>query len=403
MSERMSGRRTIRVGVIGAGVGAALHIVGFQSCPEVEVVAVCGRTEGKVKAVAERFGIPRIVSDYRQLLQDVDVVSVATPNVLHYPMVMASLEAGKHVFCEKPLGMSVRQAKEMYERAERSGLKHCCGLPSRYLPAIAKAKELLDQGFVGRILQISVESLPAFPPTTPMGWRSVRGLSGTGVLAETGPHMLDRARYLLGRELKGVFGLTSTFVPVRPKTSEVYDFLDGVRWGIAQQGAHSQAAETSPVDVEDDCLILGEYEGSVSASFHFSWHVRSAHTPRSDYTGVQIYGDQGTLLIETVRPDGRILGVRVGGGPPEEIHFPLEPGGQSSPPLDRVERWQLSMNRLVQRFVGAIDGGPKDYPTFYDGLKIQEVLDGVAKSAEQRRWVRLDAKAELNQQRRRVR
>ncbi len=389
MSKEVPSSRKLRVGVIGAGVGAALHIVGFQSCPEAEVVAVCGRTEGKVKAVAERFGIPETVSDFRDLLPNVDVVSVATPNVSHYPMVMASLEAGKHVLCEKPLGMNVREAREMYEKAELSGLKHCCGLPSRYLPAISKAKELLNQGYVGRILQISVESLPAFPPASPMGWRSSKALSGTGVLAETGPHMLDRARYLLDQELTGVFGLASTLVPRRPMTAEVYDFLDGVRWGLAQEGDGPRSTRMSAVDVEDDCLILGEYSGGVRASFHFSWHVRSAHTPRSDYTGVQIYGEKGTLLIETVRPDGRILGVKIGGGPPEEILFPVEPGTCSSPPYDRVERWQLSMNQLIQRYVDSILGATGDYPTFHDGLRIQEVLEGVEISASQRRWVSL--------------
>ena len=126
----------LRVGIVGAGIGAG-YAAGFQKQRGVEVTAICARTPTRIAAVALRCKIARSYAVYEEMLaqEPLDVVAIATPNYLHHPMVLAALEAGKHVLCDKPLAMNLVQAREMVAKAESSGRKHFVPFTWRFVPA----------------------------------------------------------------------------------------------------------------------------------------------------------------------------------------------------------------------------------------------------------------------------
>src|SRR5690242_8283147 len=139
----------IRVGVIGTGIGAA-HIEALRRVPEAAVVAVCSARQERADAVARRFRIRHATTDYHDLLgADVDAVVIASPPALHLPMARDAIAAGKHVFCEKPLTITLDEARELRDLAHAAGIVHMLNHQQRFMPPYARAKQLLDRGFIG--------------------------------------------------------------------------------------------------------------------------------------------------------------------------------------------------------------------------------------------------------------
>src|SRR4051812_6644814 len=151
--QRSSSPRTdkIRVAVIGAGFGSAVHIPALLSIPEFDVVAVCSRRPERAHLAAAHHGIKRAVADYRELVRDpdIDALVIATPPYLHHGMVIAALEAGKHLLCEKPMAKSLAESRDMQKIADRVGVAAMVNHEFRFVPARARAKELIDEGFIG--------------------------------------------------------------------------------------------------------------------------------------------------------------------------------------------------------------------------------------------------------------
>jgi len=146
-------RSTLRVGVLGAGTWARnAHIPGWQRDRRCEVVSICDVEGERAEAYAEQFGIPNATDDWQALIgrADVDVIDIVTPSQTHYELACAALEAGKHVLCEKPVAYDFRQTRAAAEMAGAKGLKTKLGFTFRYSPGVLFARELLDQGFVGR-------------------------------------------------------------------------------------------------------------------------------------------------------------------------------------------------------------------------------------------------------------
>lgn len=146
---------TLRTGVIGVGFGAQVHIPAFQS-EGVEVVAVCSRREERAREAATRFDIPHAFTDYREMLSldGLEAVSISTLPPLHYPMSMAALEAGLHVLCEKPFTTDQALARQMWERAEGTGLTAMIAHEFRFASARMRVKELIDEGFIGPLRMV---------------------------------------------------------------------------------------------------------------------------------------------------------------------------------------------------------------------------------------------------------
>ena len=195
-----------------------MHILGFQECKNIEVIAVCQRTRTKAQTVAKEFNIPNVFTDYKDLLRlkEIDAVSISTPPYLHYRMVTDSINLGKHVLCEKPFAMNVSEAKEMYLNAEKAGITHMIGFEFRYIPAVNFMKQLINKGYVGNPFHVYARVFAGYKIDSmrTMTWRENKNKAGIGVLGDLGVHTIDTLRWMLG-DFKRVIGLTNTFVKNR--------------------------------------------------------------------------------------------------------------------------------------------------------------------------------------------
>src|SRR5271169_5748674 len=199
----------IRVGIIGLspnrGFASIAHIPALQALPQFEIVAVCTTRQESAEATARHFGIRLAFSDPDQLARhpDIDLVTVTVKVPDHYRPVMAAIEAGKHVYCEWPLGRDTGEALEMLDAAERKGIRHAVGLQGQMSPAICYARDLIAEGYVGRVLSGTMIGCAAnWGATIDRGYQADFA-NGANLLTITGGHTIDALCYCLGefREL----------------------------------------------------------------------------------------------------------------------------------------------------------------------------------------------------------
>jgi predicted dehydrogenase len=352
-------RDTIRVGVVGTGFGAAVHIPALQEVDDFEVVAVCSRRPERAHLAAAQHGIQTAVSDYRELMRDpdVDAVVIATPPFLHHSMVIAALEEGKHVLCEKPMAKSLAESRDMVKIAERVGVTAMVNHEFRFVPGRARAKELIDEGYIGEPHSASLtiyRSSLNDPNGIPFGWLMEAEKAG-GMLGAAGPHHIDALRWWFG-EVKSVAGAVGTMVRRRRLP---------------------ESTHLAAVDADDNFAILLKFVNGAIATVHYS--ATSVHDPADQ---IVLSGSEGMLIVGS---NGRLLGAR--------RHEPLS----ELPIPERLtvndgefDHPQIQPTILLTReWARAIRTGQRLSPSFDDGVKIQEILDGVQRSSQQGRWVDL--------------
>ena len=391
----MAGQK-VRFGVVGTAFGTAVHIPALQLSTETEVVAVCSSTQERAEAVARRFQIPRACDDYRTLvdLPEVDAVAVVVPPALHYPVTMAALAAKKHVLCEKPFALNLQQAVEMYEKACALGETHMVHHEGRFSPGRAKIKELVDAGYIGQVLHVNFTGFfHQYRVERPWDWHSRRE-DGGGMMGSRGSHYIDALRDWFG-EIAGC----SAWLDILAKERRV-PFTD----------------EWRPVATDDAFdLVLGFRAGGravvqMSNGTHFGKGVR-----------VEAYGTEGTLILDT---DNRLYGGRAGESRLSEISLPpLEvPASELVTPPDQIDFRQFVEDRgsewpgyvppspkylsgliynclrLLRHFVRGVRGEEAPSPSFYDGVRCQEVMDAIYLSSSEGRWITLPlAESEIGQ------
>jgi predicted dehydrogenase len=197
---KSEGRKTVRVGVIGAGgIARAAHIPGYQACDGVEVAAVADVNEAAARRVAEEFHIPQVFTDYRDLLAlgTLDAVSVCTPNFMHKEPTVAALRAGKHVLCEKPIARTAAEGRAMVAAARKSGRHLMVALQWRFRPEAQTLKRHIAAGDLGEIYYAHAQALRrrGIP-----GWGDFvdKEKAGGGPLIDIGVHILDVTLWLMG-------------------------------------------------------------------------------------------------------------------------------------------------------------------------------------------------------------
>ena len=361
--------RRLKVGVIGGGFGRT-HLMAYRVSENVEIAAFCQRTRSAAESVAKEFHIPQLFTDYRQLLdvKGLDAVSVAAPPYLHYPIAMEAMNRGIHVLCEKPLAMNKDEAAAMLLKAQEARLAHMTAFNFRFIPAIRRMKELLEEGYVGgRIYHVGGVWFAErrADQSAPFGWRYKKEQAAVGALGDMGVHLIDLARWLAG-DFKKVCGHAAIFNRERR-------LPDGSGKG--------------EVSVEDTCAFVAEMEGGVQASIHVSGVARY-----SNYQTLDVFGSDGMLRLAIDRKDsnwmvGRLWGARGADAAAELLPIPerLTQG------LDRLDPKQAAgeflFANLTRRFAQWIRAGEPTIPSFRDGLEAQKVLDALLKSVAEERWV----------------
>jgi predicted dehydrogenase len=292
---------------------------------------------------------------------------------MHYPVAMAAIEAGKHVFCEKPLGLNYLQARQMYEAAEAAGVKTGVGFVHRVTPAARLAHQILSAGELGDIYHVIAifSSGGADFAERPMSWRRTRAKAGAGVLFDLGSHMVDMTRWWLSQEITSVCAHTRTFVEQR-------------HWPGRDEWAE--------VETDDASVFLANFEGGAMGTFINS----NVFTGRGFDQRAEVYGSRGALLYDQARPYAlRVcigkemlrLSSEWGVGRRKEEPYPIVPV-----PEQLKDRWtphKLPARSLNPDFIAAIRGGEAFLPTFYEGMKVQEVLEAAVISVEEGCWVKL--------------
>jgi predicted dehydrogenase len=363
--------RTIKVGVIGGGFGRN-HILAFQVCDNVEVTAFCQRTQSSAEEIAREFRIPNVFTDYRQLLalKELDAISISAPPHLHCPMALEAFSRGLHVLCEKPLAMNVQEAAIMLAKAQASNRIHMTAFNFRFIPALRRMKELLEEGYVGnRIFHLDATWLTEMrmAPGAHPGWRFSKETAGIGALGDTGVHLIDLVRWLAA-DFSRVCGHAAIF---------------------NRQGRPAGGAQQEPVTVEDSCVFMAELKNGAQATIHASGVARG-----SIFQSIRIFGNDGVLSVDIDRkgPDwavGKLFGAQGERANLQPLAIPekfLQGLNLSDPTRLQGE---FIFSHLTRRFVHAIRTGEEAAPTFHEGVEAQIVIDAVLKSVEEERWVQV--------------
>jgi predicted dehydrogenase len=355
----------VRIGLVGTGFGGSVALPALRATPGVTVTAVCSAHLDRAKAFAEVHDIPAAFDDVDDLLaaEDVDLVVVCTPPMLHAHISRAALEAGRHVFSTKPLAPTADSARQLRDLARARGLVTAMDLDNRYVPVRRYMRHLVSEGYLGdmRCVAATVFTGHSVDPSTRIyywNWVSLRDECGGMLGASLMLHHVDLLRFTFG-EVTDIDGLVATVVKEKPVLAPGHGEWTGL-------GPETPTVGSRAVDAEDLVILHGALARGGLFTMTGSWSVHHGSGVR-----VEAYGADGTLVLQ---PGGRLLGANPGMPRLEELEVPSAFGG---PELthDHVARFRL----LFEEMIGAIRGETREtlFATFDDGLRAREIAEAV--------------------------
>jgi len=267
----------IKVGIVGAGIGR-LHASSFKKCPDVEVKAICDIDSDRAKCAAEESGAIDIYEDYRDMLADDEIcaIAVCTPNWLHAPHAIGSFEAGKHVFCEKPIATNAKDAKAMVDAGKKAGKIFMMGFNNRFRGDTQLLKKCIESGDLGEIYYAKTGWLRRKGiPGWDRGWFMNKAMSGGGPLIDLGVHVLDLTLWLMGNP-RPVYVLGSSYAKFGPEMAR---------------------ASGATYDVEDLAAGMVKLENGATVMLDVSWH---SHVP-AERIYSQLVGTKGGAELDPLR------------------------------------------------------------------------------------------------------
>lgn len=331
---------------------------------------VVGRDAKRARAAADTFGFAEASTDLDEVLarDDIDVIDVATPNDSHHDVAMKALKAGKHVLCEKPLALTVKEAKAMAREAAKR--KAHVGLWHNYrrAPATQHAAKMIARGDIGEVRQVRATYLQDWlsDPKAPASWRTTRALCGSGAHGDLNAHLIDLTRALTGLEFAEVSAVQQTFTTRRP----------------AGKG------KTQPVDVDDALLFLTRFDNGAIGSFE----ATRVAPGRKNMNRVEVNGTKGTLVWNLERLNelefftfGDKKGVQ--GFRTIMCMDEAHPYAANWWPDGHIIGYEHTFVHHLVDWVTALHKGQPFHPDFDDGVAVQKVLDAAVDSAIKRRWV----------------
>ena len=383
-------KKKINVAIIGTKFMGKAHSNGWLAAPrffdlpyEPVLKMVCARDTAAATDFASVWGYESVEGDWRRAVEskDIDIIAVCTPTYLHKDMVVAAAEAGKHVFCEKPAALNYKEALEMAQTADRAGVLHYLNHNYRRVPAVAFAKQLINEGKIGDIYHWRGAYLQDWimDPDFPLIWQLQKKTAGGGPHFDLNSHSVDLARYLVG-EISTVSAIFKTFVKERP--------LPGSGAGTFAAGGGAAAAEKGPVDIDDASFMTVEFENGALGSFNASRFAGG----RKNYNYFEIYGSKGSLVFDLERmneikyysmedPEA-VQGFR-------DIPTTLgaHPYAAAWWPPAHIIGYEHTFAHAVKDFLEALATGEKLEPNLWDGVKIMQVLDAASLSNSEGRKV----------------
>ncbi|MFG0295620.1 MAG: Gfo/Idh/MocA family protein [Maioricimonas sp. JB045] len=375
--------KPLNLGMIGYGFMGRAHTNGYKRVgdffPELEyrpvLKAACARNQEKVQAFADQWGYESIETDWRELLKrdDIDAVDICVPNNLHKEIAIAAAEAGKMILCEKPLAMDTAEGEEMCQAVEKAGVANTVWYNYRRVPAVTLAKNLIDEGKLGRIFHYRANFLQdwTISEDLPQGgaalWRLDAAAAGSGVTGDLLAHCIDTAIWLNGK-VDNVTAMTETFIKER---------------------VHTETGEKQQVGIDDACAFLCRFNNGSLGLFE---STRYARGHKALYT-FEINGEHASIKWDLHdlhrleyfdhRDEGKLRGWR-------SIH--VTDNGGEHPYMDKwwVPGLQIgyehSFVHHVADFLKSLETGTPCGPTFRDALETQKICDAVLGSAKTGAW-----------------
>lgn len=384
-------KKELNIAMIGTGFMGKAHSYAWQNVDKFYDVpfkpvlkAVTGGHADKAEAFAKNWGYEESVKNWTELIDrpDIDVVCIVTPTYLHKDVAVAAAKAGKHVFCEKPCAMDYQAAKEMLQAAEQAGIVHYLNHNYRRAPAVAYAKQLIDEGRLGTIFHWRGAYLQDWiiDPEFPLTWHFQTDKAGGGASYDLTSHAVDLARYLIG-EMKAVTAVNKTFVTERP--------LPGEGAATFTSGSNASAAK-GKVGVDDASFAIAEFENGALGSFETSRFA----TGRKNHNVFEVYGSLGALTFDLERMNE--LNFLDYTAPSDEQGFRNIQVNNMSHPY--AGAWWAPGHGLgyentfvnaVADFLKAIATKSKIAPDFSDGEMIMRVIGAIRKSSDTQKRVEI--------------
>jgi len=358
----------IRVGIVGAtpgrGFASIAHIPALQALPGVELIAVCTTRQESADAAAKHFNIPLAFSDPEKLARhpDVDLVTVCVKVPDHYRPVMAAIEAGKHVYSEWPLGRDAAEAIRMRDAAERQGVHHAVGLQGQVSPAINYARDLIANGYVGRVLSGTMIGCAANWGAAIDRVYQVDRANGANLLTITGGHQIDALCYCLG------------------EFRELAAFVVSQRDSILAEDVGAVVAKTSP----DQLVVNGIIGGIVGDGAVVSFQIRGGMARGTEFL-FEIHGDAGDLVLTATtrasmqRQELRVQGAQSAGTAlvdlpiPDKYRWVPEAVPQGSP---------YNVAQLYEKLADSIRTGKPASPDFSAAVTRHRLIDAIVRASD---------------------
>ena len=378
----------IQVGIIGSGFIGPAHVEALRRIGDVRVAAIADVDLATAKKKAEELSIERFYGDYRELLREPDIqaVHVCTPNHLHFPIVKAALEAGKHVVCEKPLAVEVAQAKELVALAERKGVVNAVHFNVRFYPLMRQVKLMVEKGEIGRIFSIHGSYLQDWLfYDTDYNWRLEPEVAGRSrAVADIGSHWMDLIEYVSGLAVLEVLADFATFHKTRMKPKRPVETYSG-------KLLTADDYEPRPINTEDYATVMMHLENEARGVMT----VSQVSAGRKNRIYFEIDGSKKSVWWDSEDPNRLWIGRRDGNNElmmkdpslvyPEVRSLISYPGGHNEAFPDTSKQ----MFKEVYRRISGAGSSPVQYPTFKDGLRELELCDAIVKSTHAAGWCRV--------------
>ncbi len=379
--------KELRVGMIGYGFMGRTHSNAYKRLTDFFPVqhkpvlkAVCARNAEKARAFADNWGYERVETDWRALVEapDIDLIDIGSPNNTHKEIALAAAANGKMVVCEKPLAMTVAEAEEMVAAVEKAGVPNMVWFNYRRVPSIALAKQIIDEGRIGRAFHYRATYLQDWtiaedvPQGGPGLWRLDADVAGSGVTGDLLAHSIDTAMWLNG-PISRVVAKTETFVKER---------------------THVDTGKVQPVTIDDACMFLAEFANGSMGTFESTRYARG----RKNFNTFEMNGAEGSLYFDLEEPEylqffeyrqqpsgkkteSHLTGWRkihtTNGEHPYMKHYWV-PG--------TCIGYEHTFLNAIADFVMGIESGQPTQPDFRNALQTQRVCDAVLESARTGQW-----------------
>ena len=375
-------KKEIRVALIGHQFMGIAHSNAFRNVAmwtdvpaKIILKCICANDSlDNLNVFAAKYGWEECETDWRKVVErdDIDLISIATPNYLHKEIAVEAAKSGKHILCEKPLANDLNEAKQMLGAVSEAGVKHCCGYSYRFTPSLALARQLVQEGRIGRIYHVFVRYAQDWitDPDFGMVWRFDKKIAGSGPLGDLSAHSIDATRFVTGLKFKEVTGNLQTLIKERPLDSNNPDGPKGM------------------VTVDDVAQFLVNFEGGATGCFE---STRLA-TGRKNYNTIEVNGEKGSIVWNFEEQNYLLfydnsLSPKEAGFRKINVTHDVHPYNGGWWPQGHGIGYADSFVIEVAEFIRSIVEDMPFSPDFEDGVKCQEVLEAIGQSAETRKWV----------------